>query len=35
MVGELSILVAGSSDNKLMVFTVENDEKGLSLKLNS
>lgn len=35
MIGELSILVAGGTDNKLMIFTVENDENGLSLKLNS
>ena len=35
MVADLSILIVGGTDNKLTIFRVENDEKGLSLKLNS
>jgi hypothetical protein len=40
LIGELSILIAGGSDNKLFVFLIETNEKednssGLSLKLNS
>lgn len=35
MIGELSILVAGGTDNKLVVFIVESTENGINLKLNS
>jgi len=35
MIGELSILVAGGTDNKLVVFIVESSENGINLKLNS
>lgn len=35
LLGEMSMLVAGGSDNKLLVFDVVNDDQGLSLKLNS
>lgn len=35
LVGELSILIAGGTDNKLLVFLIDNDELGISLKLKS